>query len=91
LMGSFDLPTPNQTSPVFAISQVVNGSEYSKVPFRTNYLNDSWTLPNLNASTQGEGFMGMKSPLSATKVAYLELTIVEGQDLPKREEIDQFN
>lgn len=79
LMGSFDLLTPNQTSPVFAISQVLNGSEYCKVPFQTNYLNDSWTLPNPNASTQGEGFMGMKSLLSATKVIYLELIIDEGQ------------
>lgn len=90
-MGSFDLLAPSQKIPVFAISQVANESEYHEVPFRTNYLNGSWTLPNLNASTQGEGFMGMASPLSAMDIAYLELTTDEGQDLPKREEIDQFD
>ena len=53
LMGSFNIPPPSQTSLVFAISQVANGSEYREVPFQTNYVNDSWTLPNLDVSTQG--------------------------------------
>lgn len=34
--------------------------------------------------------MGMESPLSTVEIAYLEITIDEVQDLPKKEEIDHF-
>ena len=91
LMGSFNLPPPSQMSLVFAISQIANENESRVVPFRTHYSNDSWTLPNPKFSTQGEGFMGMESPLSVVNITYLELTTGEGQDLSEREEIDQFN
>jgi len=91
LMGSFNIPPPSQMSHVFAISQVVNESESCVVPFRTHYSNDSWTLPNPNALVKGEGFTSMASLLSAVEILYLELTAYEGQVLPEREEIDQFN
>jgi len=91
LMGSFNIPPPSQTSPVFAISQVANESESHIVPFQTHYSNDSWTLLDLNASTRGEGFMGMEYPLSVVDIVYLELTKNEGKYLPEREEIDSFN
>jgi len=91
LMVYFYLLAPSQTSLVFPISQVVNGSEYREVPFRTNYLKYSWTLPNPNASAQGEGFMGMAYSLFVVEITYLKLTADEGQDLPEREKIDQFN
>jgi len=90
LMGYFDLPTPIQTSLVFFISHVANQSEYRQVPFQTNYLNDSWTLPNTIVSTQGEGLMGMASPLFAVETAYLEITANSVQDLLEKEEIDEF-
>lgn len=90
LMGSFDLQAPIQKSPIFAISQVADESEYRQIPFQTNYLNDLWTLPDPNVSIQGEGFIGMASPLSMVEIAYLEITIDEVQDIPENEEIDQF-
>jgi len=53
LMGYFNLPPPSQITPVFAISHIANENESRKISFRAHYLNDSWTLPDLNVSTQG--------------------------------------
>lgn len=75
---------------MFAISHVANESEYHQIPFQTNYLNDSWTLPDPSVSTQGEGFMGMESPLFTAKIAYMEITTDIVQAIPEKEEIDQF-
>ena len=56
LMGSFNLPPPSQSSPVFAISQIASGNESKEIAFQTQYLNDSWTLLDPHVSTLGEGF-----------------------------------
>ena len=87
LMGSFDLPPPSQRNPVFAISQVASRNESREISFRTQYLNDSWTLPDPNVSTFGEGFTGMASP-SEAEIAYLDITADHGQDPPAKVEID---
>lgn len=91
LMGSFNLAPPSQLNPVFAISQVANENESHEVSFQNHYLNDSWMLPDPRALTQGEGFKGMASPLSAVEIYYLDITTDEGQSLPEREEVDRFN
>jgi len=74
LMGSFNIPPPSQISPSFAISQVASENESREIAFRTKYLDDSWTLPDPNVSTLGEGFTGMASLLSAVEIAYLDIT-----------------
>jgi len=88
LMGSFNLPPPSQISPVFTISQVASENESREITFRTQYLNDSWKLPDPNVFTQGEGFRGMAYPLYATEIAYLDVTADYGQSLLKRGEVD---
>ena len=91
LMGSFNLPPPSQSNPVFAISQIASGNESREIAFRTQYLNDSWTLPDLNVSTLGKGFTGMASPLSMAEIAYLDITTNHGKNPPEKVEIDQYD
>lgn len=91
LMGCFNLPPPSQSNHVFTISQIANRNESRETNFRTQYHNDSWTLPDPNASTSGKGFTGMAFPLSAAEIAYLDITVDHGQDPPERVELDQYD
>jgi hypothetical protein len=75
LMGIFDFVTP-----IHHIHVISSESSLSmrSVPFRTSYFNDTWTLPSLNMSYEGQSHTGMEIPLSSTEVVYHSIFYATG-------------
>jgi hypothetical protein len=67
LMGTFNFSVP--THHIYAMSSTSTSIENS-IPFRTSYFSDSWTLPSLTSSIEGQSHAGMAMPLSVAEIAY---------------------
>jgi hypothetical protein len=67
LLGTFDFTAPRHHIYAMPSRPVLTRRS---IPFCTSYFSDSWTLPSLTSSCEGQLHVGMAMPLSIAEIAY---------------------